>query len=167
MGAFWGIRRGLLAVVLGALLPGVALAGDEPAMDELGLFSEVEPVAEEALADARGGAALPGGLDIEVTALMRVLADGEDVLSISGGLTAAGHGLVAQDMVLQSQNLPAGDRPILDNPMIVNALDNVSLEQYREITIHLQGVPGSGVASPMVPVVPSLTIPGIPKLYVY
>lgn len=151
----------------GALISGVALAGDGPAMDELGLFSEVEPVAEETLADARGGAALPGGLDIEVTALMRVLADGEDVLSISGGLAAAGHGLAAQDMVLQSQNLPVGDAPILDNPMIVNALDNVSLEQYREITIHLQGVPGSGVASPMVPVVPSLTIPGIPKLYVY
>ena len=77
------------------------------------------------------------------------------------------HLLRQQLRLLQSQNLPVGDAPILDNPMIVNALDNVSLEQYREITIHLQGVPGSGVASPMVPVVPSLTIPGIPKLYVY
>ena len=117
--------------------------------------------------DSRGGAALPGGLDIEVTALMRVLADGEDVLTVSGGLTAVGHGLAAQDMVVQSQNLPVGDQALLDNPMIVNTLDNVSLEQYREITIHLRSGPGAGVGSPMVPVVPSLTVPGIPKLYVY
>ena len=118
------------------------------------------------LAEARGGASLPGGLGVEVSALMRVLADGEDILAISGGVSAAAHGVAAQEMVLQSQHLPAAGQA-LNNPLIMNSLDNISLEQYREITIHLQNVPGVGTARPIVPVVPSLTIPGIPRLYVF
>lgn len=160
------IRRATAVAACSLLLCGVALAGDGPIGDELALVGEVEPVGDATLAAARGGASLPGGIDIEVTALMRVLADGEDILTISGGVSAAAHGVAAQEMVLQSQNLPAAGQ-VLNNPLIINSLDNISLEQYRDITIHLQNVPGIGTARPIVPVVPSLSVPGIPRLYVY
>lgn len=166
MRALFFIRRAAVLATCGLLLSGVALAGDPILGDELALVQEVEAVADTTLAEARGGASLPGGLGVEVSALMRVLADGEDILAISGGVSAAAHGVAAQEMVLQSQHLPATGQA-LNNPLIMNSLDNISLEQYREITIHLQNVPGVGTARPIVPVVPSLTIPGIPRLYVF
>ena len=52
MGILRRIRRGLVVAMSGGLLSGVALAGDGPGLDELGLVSELEPVEEETLADS-------------------------------------------------------------------------------------------------------------------
>lgn len=143
------------------LWAGVAFADDAWPGDELGLVSAMEPVGEAILAEARGGAALPDGLGIEVTALMRVLADGEDLLTVSSAWEAGAHGLAAQQIVLQGQNVPVGES-VFNNPLIVNAMDGVSLEQYREVTIHLSNLP---VGTGAIPIVPSLSIPGIPTRY--
>lgn len=95
------------------------------------------PIADESLDQARGGAVtLPNGMTIEVTGSMRVLVDGQDQATFAG--IEAG----APGVDLASQLLDLNQ-----HGMVVNSLNDVSLEHYREINFLISNLP-SNVTSP-------------------
>jgi hypothetical protein len=129
------VKRILLALgSLWVLAPSAALA-EPPELDAISLVGELAPVDSDVLAKARGGASLRGGFGIEVTAVLRLMAEGQDVLSMTGAYGLTG-GVSTPQTVVHSQGSPLA-ATVLENPIIVNSLDGVSLEQYREITVHL------------------------------
>ena len=124
---------------MGALLfPGSSLA-DAPG-DTDDPFFAMEAVEEEELASARGGAVLPNGMTIEVTGLMRVMVDGQHLTtSTFGDLQPGGAGI-------------GGMQPMLDGPTsVINSLNGISLDQYREINFHISNLPTSLDRAPFVP----------------
>lgn len=128
-----------LAASMGALLfPGASLADAPGGMDDP--FFAMEAVEEEELASARGGAVLPNGMTIEVTGLMRVMVDGQHITTSTFGNFQQG---VADAGSLQ---------PMLDGPAsVINSLNGISLDQYREINFHISNLPTSMERAPFVP----------------
>jgi hypothetical protein len=128
-----------LAASMGALLfPGSSLADAPGDMDDP--FFAMEAVEEEELASARGGAVLPNGMTIEVTGLMRVMVDGQHLTTSTFGDFQPG---VADIGSLQ---------PMLDGPAsVINSLNGISLDQYREINFYISNLPTSLERAPFVP----------------
>ena len=91
-------------------------------------------LADESLAEARGGMVLPNGMTIEVLGTMRVLVDGDE-LAASGAMNLATPQIVSNHA----------------HGTIVNSLNNVSLEQYREINFFISNMPLSTRPANFVP----------------
>ncbi|MFP6607217.1 MAG: hypothetical protein VCC19_11625 [Myxococcota bacterium] len=126
-----------------ALLSGLmVLLCSLPALAETPLDLEdplagLTPMADESLDEARGGAVtLPNGMTMEVTASMRVLLDGQEQAPWSGSEIGA----PSLDLATQLLDLN-------QHGMVVNSLNNVSLEHYREINFLISNLPAS-VTSP-------------------
>ncbi len=119
----------LLAVGMGALLfPGDSFADTPGSLDDL--FMAMDAVGEEELAQARGGAVLPNGMTVEVTGLMRVMVDGQHLTTSTFGDYSHGAGG------------SIGPMPLADAPAsIINSLNGISLDQYREINFHISNLP--------------------------
>ena len=129
----------VLAAGMGALVfSGTALADGPGALDDP--FLAMEAVGEEELAGARGGAVLPNGMTIEVTGLMRVMVDGQHVSTSTYGGLQPGMGDLGN--VLPSMDGPAS---------VINSLNGISLDQYREINFHISNLPASLERAPFVP----------------
>jgi len=124
---------------MGALLfPGASLADAPGDMEDP--FFAMEAVEEEELASARGGAVLPNGMTIEVTGLMRVMVDGQHITTSTFGNFQQG---VADAGSFQ---------PMLDGPAsVINSLNGISLDQYREINFHISNLPTSMERAPFAP----------------
>ena len=133
------LRSLALAVGLGTLLfSGDSLAEMPADVDDP--FAEMRAVEEDELAAARGGALLPNGMTVEVTGLMRVMVDGQHLSTTTFGNQGQAGGLV-----------PTGI-PFADGPAsIINSLDGVSLDQYREINFYISNLPTSLKPAPFVP----------------
>ncbi len=138
----------MLAGLLCLLVAGGAFAGDReaPPGDPIALLADVEPVELEVLAEARGGASLPGDFGIEVTAVLRLLAEGQDLVTMTGSFVSGQAPVAPMTELGAHANLLSSG--VLDTPVLVNSLDGVSLEQYREVTIHLTNLPTRGVRVP-------------------
>ena len=121
----------VFAVGMGAFLfPGNSLADTPSGVDDL--FMSMDAVGEEELAESRGGAVLPNGMTVEVTGLMRVMVDGQHLSTSTFGAHSAG-GLDA-----------LGPIPLADAPAsLVNSLNGISLDQYREINFHISNLPAN------------------------
>ena len=143
-----------LGLVLG-LVPGVATA-ESPVGDELAFVGELTPVAGEDLEEARGGAALPDGFGIEVTAMLRVLAEGQELASMTGHFGGPG-GLGVHAGLLNSQGAPFSGS-LLDNPIIVNSLDGITIHDYREITVYIDHLPVPATRAGSA--IPEVVLPG-------
>ena len=119
----------VLAVGMGALLfPGNSFADTPGGLDDL--FMAMDAVGEEELAQARGGAVLPNGMTVEVTGLMRVMVDGQHLATSTFGDYPRGAG----DSI--------GPIPLTQTPAsVVNSLNGISLDQYREINFHISNLP--------------------------
>jgi hypothetical protein len=128
-----------LAASMGALLfPGSSLADAPGDMDDP--FFAMEAVEEEELASARGGAVLPNGMTIEVTGLMRVMVDGQHLTTSTFGDFQPGVADIG------------GMQPMLDGPAsVINSLNGISLDQYREINFYISNLPTSLERAPFVP----------------
>lgn len=133
-----------------------AASAESPSGDELSFVRGLVPVAREELEEARGGAVLPRGFGIEVTAMLRILAEGQEVVSMAGHFGGA-TGLGAQVGILNSQNIPFSGS-LLDNPIIVNSLNGITIQDYREITVYIDHLPlpGTGGGS----AIPEVILPG-------
>ena len=124
-------------------------AAAETPLDLEDPLAGLTPIADEGLDEARGGAVtLPNGMTIEVTGTMRVLVDGQE----QAAFAASGVGAPSLDLATQ----------LLDfnqHGMVVNSLNDVSLEHYREINFFISNLP-SNITSPTflpAPVVHDLT----------
>ena len=124
---------------MGALLfPGAVLADAPGDFDDP--FFAMEAVEEEELASARGGAVLPNGMTIEVTGLMRVMVDGQHITTSTFGGIEPGMGDIGNV------------QPFLDGPAsVINSMNGISLDQYREINFHISNLPTSLERAPFVP----------------
>ena len=132
LGLSWLIGLGVLlfaAPVLADLSAGL----DDP-------FAAMEAVEEGELAEARGGAVLPNGMTLEVTALMRVMVDGQHLATSTYGNHPMGGGDLAMP-------IPLGDGPA----SVINSLNGISLDQYREINFHISNLPTNLAPPPFVP----------------
>jgi len=132
LGLSWLIGLGVLlfaAPVLADLSAGL----DDP-------FAAMEAVEEGELAEARGGAVLPNGMTLEVTALMRVMVDGQHLATSTYG----SHPMAGSDIAMP---IPIGDGPA----SVINSLNGISLDQYREINFHISNLPTNLAPPPFVP----------------
>ena len=139
-GRFASLFRGLLGVV-GAgilLLPVFAHAELPAAADDP--FGSMDAVMDEELAGARGGAVLPNGMTVEVTGLMRVMVDGQHLSTSTFGDYPLGS-------IDSAMNFPIGDAPA----SIINSLDGISLDHYREINFYISKLPTNFSPAPFVP----------------
>jgi len=91
-------------------------------------------ISDEHLEEARGGMVLPNGMTIEVLGTMRVLVDGDE-LATSGAFDLSTPQVVSEHA----------------HGTIVNSLNNVSLEQYREINFFISNLPTSTRPASFVP----------------
>jgi hypothetical protein len=112
------------------LLLSASRAVAETPLDFEDPLAGLAPMEDASLAESRGGAVLPNGMTIEVLGTMRLLVDGDELASGA----ASGAGDLTRDLATQISNT---SRP----GMIVNSLDNVSLEQYREINFFISNLP--------------------------
>jgi len=151
------LSQGLLrSLVIGLVLVTGAAFAESPGGDELAFVGELAPVAGEVLEEARGGAALPEGFGIEVTAMLRVLADGQELASMTGQLGGT-TGLGVHEGLLNSQGAPFSGS-LLDNPVIVNSLDGITIHDYREITVYIDHLPGPATGAGSA--IPEVILPG-------
>jgi len=128
-----------LVVGLGALLfSGEALAETPAGFDDP--FAGMQALEEDELAAARGGAVLPNGMIVEVSGLMRVVVDGQHLSTTTFGGQGQAPGLIPAD-------IPFGDAPA----SVINSLNGISLDQYREINFHISNLPTSLKPAPFVP----------------
>jgi hypothetical protein len=114
-------------ITLGMIfIPVLASADDlEPASDDP--FVSFSPVEESELENSRGRAVLPDGLTIEVTGLMRILVDGQEL---------------SRAALFNSSPVSASQLPLTDTPLIIqNSLNGISLEQYRELNFRISNIP--------------------------
>ena len=145
-----------LEMLAASLIAGIALvaffgalgaAAEESSASADVIFPELRPLSEEDLSGQRGGAVLPGGMTVEVTSLMRVLVDGEDLAasSVAPALPIGmepGIWAVIADTGLESLTVPMA---------ITNSENGISIGQFREVTIEIRNVPISLGIAPAFP----------------
>ena len=128
-----------LAVGMGALVfSGQGHAETAAAFDDP--FAEMQAIDEDELADSRGKATLPNGMIVEVSGLMRLSVDGQHVSTTTFGDHGPAGGLIPADV-------PFGDAPA----SVINSLNGISLDQYREINFHISNLPTNLKPAPCVP----------------
>ncbi len=126
-------------VFLFLVSPGTSRAGDD--FDDP--FADLQALGDEELAEARGGAvSLPNGMTIEVTGSMKLLADGQEIAA--GMMPGMDIGELALDHATQNLDLAGQDA-------IVNSLDGISLDQYREINFFISNIPKNVLSSQFLP----------------
>ena len=145
-----------LEVLAASLIAGIALvaffgalgaaAEESPARSEV-LLQALAPLSEEDLSAQRGGAVLPGGMSVEVSSLMRVLVDGEDLAasSVAPGFPIGvepGIWAVIADSGLESLTVPMA---------ITNSENGISIGQFREVNIEIRNIPISLGVAPAFP----------------
>ena len=125
--------RALIAAVvaLGRAMFAVSAAAEDLARaSQEDPFASLSPVDDTELDAARGRAVLPDGLTVEVTALMRVLVDGQEIAqSVLSDASAAVSG--------QASLLPLTSAPYI----LQNSLNGISIERYREINFRISNLP--------------------------
>ena len=134
------VLRGLAWLVgLGVLLSAPVVLAELPSgLDDP--FAAMEAVAEGELSEARGGAVLPNGMIVEVSGLMRVMVDGQH-------LTTSTFGNYPQGSMDPTFQIPIGSAPA----SVINSLNGVSLDQYREINFRISNLPTNFAPPPFVP----------------
>ena len=142
-----GVRTFALLSGLAILLCALPAAAD-PTTDSEDPFAGLAPLEDEGLDEARGGAVvLPNGMTVDVTGTMRFLVDGQALAaSAAGGVGSLGLDMAAQMLDTGRQG------------PIVNSLDGVSLEHYREINFFISNLPSNPASTRFLPppVIPSL-----------
>jgi len=125
--------RALVAavVVLGMATFAVSAAADDLLREsQEDPFASFSPIDDTELDASRGRAVLPDGLTVEVTALMRVMVDGQEILQ--SALSDASGGTSGQ----------AASLPLTDAPQILqNSLNGISIDRYREINFRISNLP--------------------------
>ncbi|MCH2169698.1 hypothetical protein MK489_02850 [Myxococcota bacterium] len=137
---------------LAAAVP-TASQAQPPGDDFISLVSDLTPIGEELLESSRGRAMAVGGIQIEVTGMLRLLSDGQNLLDYAGGNLAL-HGVAAQAIDLQTLGISSED-VLFEHPLFVNTMDGAALEQYREINMHFKNLP---VGLSRIPVIPDLLL---------
>jgi len=116
-------------VVLGmGTFPGSAAAEDFVRASEEDPFAFLSPVDDSELAASSGRAVLPDGLKVDVTVLMRVLVDGQELAQ--SVLSEASASSQASFQALTSTS-----------DILQNSLNGISLEHYREINFRISNLP--------------------------
>ena len=146
-----GVERFAAWLVVAASISAFFGAWVAPAEDlrthGLTALEEVPVVSESDLSGSREGAVLPWGMSVEVSAMTRVLVDGED-LEASSVASSFPLGLESGTWaVLGDSSLDA-----LTYPMAITNSDNaISIGQFREISIEIRDVPISLGTMPVFP----------------
>ena len=116
------------------LLSWASLGAAESPSDFEDPLAGLAAIGDESLDEARGGMVLPNGMQIEVLTTMRVLVDGDEMAA--RGALNLGTPQIVNDHA---------------HGAIVNSLNNISLEQYREINFFISNLPSSTRPASFIP----------------